>query len=100
MTLAHRKLVTIITESALENLLVKDLEKFGVSGYTITDVRGEGARGKRKGDWDQNRTICLITICSSDLAHVILDHLAAVYFEDYAVVAYLSDVEVHRGNKF
>ncbi len=100
MTMAHRKLVTIIIESPLENMIIKDLKNFGVSGYTITDVRGEGARGKRKGDWDQNRTICFTIICRSEQAHAILDHLAKVYFEDYAIVAYLSDVEVHRGNKF
>lgn len=100
MPLAQRKLITIIAESALESLLVRDLKRLGATGYTVADVRGEGARGKRKGDWDQNRTICLTSICQSALAHAILDHLAATYFEDYAIVAYLSDVDVHRGNKF
>ncbi|WP_027390724.1 P-II family nitrogen regulator [Chrysiogenes arsenatis] len=96
----QRKLITIIAESALENRLVRDMKGFGVSGYTVFDVRGEGTRGKRKGDWDHNRSVCLTSICQSDLAHAILDHIAATYFEDYAIVAYLSDVEVHRGNKF
>lgn len=100
MSPVQRKLITIIAESALESYLVRDLKRLGVTGYTVCDVRGEGARGKRKGDWDQNRTICLTSICQSALAHAILDHLAATYFEDYAIVAYLSDVDVHRGNKF
>ena len=100
MTSAERKLLTIVAESALESLLVGDLKRLGVTGYTVWDVRGEGTRGKRKGDCDQSRSICLTSICQADLAHTILEHLAATYFEDYAIVAYLSDVQVHRGNRF
>lgn len=100
MTSIERKLLTIVAESALESLLIGDLKRLGVTGYTVWDVRGEGTRGKRKGDFDQSRSICLTTICQSDLAHAVLEHLAATYFEDYAIVAYLSDVQVHRGNRF
>ena len=100
MSSIERKLVTIIAESALESLLIGDLKRFGVTGYTVWDVRGEGTRGKRKGDCDQSRSICLTTICQGDLAQAVLEHLAATYFEDYAIVAYLSDVQVHRGNRF
>jgi hypothetical protein len=46
-----RRLLTIVTESALKRDLVEDLEQLGVRGYTITDARGKGSRGTRRSDW-------------------------------------------------
>ena len=37
-----KKLLTIVTEAALENILIKDIERLGAQGYTITDARGKG----------------------------------------------------------
>jgi len=42
MSTDTRKLVTIITESALEHSLVDDFERLGAHGYTITNARGKG----------------------------------------------------------
>ena len=39
------KLLTIVTEAALENTLAKTIERLGAHGYTITDARGKGGRG-------------------------------------------------------
>lgn len=100
MSPVERKLVTIIAESALEKMLVKDLKSLGITGYTVWDVRGEGTRGKRKGGFDQSSSICLTSICNSTLAQSILEHLSYTYFEDYAIVAYISDVQIHRCNRF
>jgi len=47
----RRKLITIITEAALEHNLVDDVERLGARGYTITDVRGKGSRGVRDAGW-------------------------------------------------
>jgi len=44
---AHRKLLTVITESNLERNLVREIEALGVAGYTISDVRGRGDNGLR-----------------------------------------------------
>ena len=48
-----RKLVTVVTEAALESSLTKDVEKLGARGYTITEARGSGGRGVRMSDWSQ-----------------------------------------------
>lgn len=40
--LENRTLLTIITEAAVEHALLKDLEKLGIKGYTVSDVRGRG----------------------------------------------------------
>jgi hypothetical protein len=43
-------LVTIIAESVLRERIIKILKCKGVSGYTISEVGGEGGRGKRLGN--------------------------------------------------
>ena len=45
MQLTTRKLLTIITESALEDQLLQTVESLGAKGYTITDARGKGRHG-------------------------------------------------------
>ena len=100
MILTARKLVTIVTESTLEKNLVKELKELGVKGYTSLECEGEGARGVRCGDWDQNRNIMINTICSEAIALKVMEHIHDLYYDDYAMVAYVSDVFVHRDTKF
>ncbi len=96
----RRKKLTIITEAALETILVEDIERLGAKGYTIFEVSGKGARGARKGDWDQNRNIQIDIICDDTVAERIAEHCAANYYQHYAMIIYLFDVEVLRPGKF
>lgn len=100
MELKKKKLLTIISESTLENLLIQDIKRLGARGYTLTQAEGEGARGVRTGDWDQNKNVSIQIICSETLGHSILQHIFDTYYEDYALVAFLSDIEVYRDAKF
>jgi len=100
MKLARKKLVSVVAESALETTLVKEIKRLGAGGYTIVAAHGEGSRGVRKGDWDQNRNILLQVLCAEETAHAIMAVLFEKYHDDYALIAYLSDVEVHRERKF
>ena len=59
----HRKLVTIVVEAALEQRLIKDLERLGANGYTITDARGKGSRGVRNAGWDRSGNIRVEVLC-------------------------------------
>ncbi len=51
MTDYRRKLLTVITEAALEGTLIQAVEHLGARGYTIVDARGKGARGVRDAGW-------------------------------------------------
>lgn len=93
------KLVTIIAEAFLEDKLVREVKKLGARGYTITQSRGEGSRGVRASEWEGGN-IRLEAIVSSPVAERILERLAEVYFENYAVIAYVETVEVVRGDKY
>lgn len=100
MSLSKKKLITIICESALESFLIEDIKELGAKGYTIVDAKGEGHRGMRQGDWEQNRNIRLEVVCGEDRAYKIVEHLRANYYENYAMIVYLTDVEVLRTEKF
>jgi nitrogen regulatory protein P-II 2 len=93
------KLVTIVTESVLTDSLVGILKSLGATGYTVTNVRGEGSRGLRVGEMPgDNRNLEVLT--SPALADQILALLADRYFPNYAMVAWVSDVSVVRGEKY
>lgn len=95
-----RKLLTIITEAALENILLKDLERLGAHGYTVSDARGKGGRGARTSAWDTNSNIRIEVVCDEPTADAIAAHLQAHYYDDYAMILFMTDVAVLRPTKF
>ena len=99
MKLVPLKLVTIVAEALLEDRLLRELKVCGARGYTISAVRGEGSRGVRASEWE-GQNLKIETLVSADVAERILARLAEAYFTDYAVVAYLENVEVVRGDKY
>ncbi len=94
------KLITIITESALEPSLIEDLEQLGAHGYTITNARGKGHRGIRDAVWSTDSNIRVEVLCESQMADAIAGHLMKTYYSDYAMLVYQSDVKVLRPRKF
>ena len=93
------KLVTIVMEAVLEDRIVKDVRRLGATGYTLVEVHGEGSRGIDATDFE-GRNLRLETLVSPSTATRILEHLATEYFPLYAVVAYATDAEVVRGEKY
>jgi len=100
MNTEKRTLLTIVTESVIENALQADFEKLGVRGYTTTDARGSGQHGVRDANWDEAANIRIELVCARPLAETVLAHLQARYYANYAMVAWLADVEVLRPEKF
>jgi Pyruvate/2-oxoacid:ferredoxin oxidoreductase gamma subunit len=95
-----RTLLTVFTESTIEPVLVRDMDRMGIKGYTISDARGKGSRGVRDASWDESRNIRIEVICARAQAEALLTHLQARYYSNYAMVAYFSEVEVLRPDKF
>ncbi len=92
-------LVTVIAESILKERLIQDVRDAGARGFTITDADGEGSRQRRVGAI-LGANVRLETIVSKEVAEHLLGILSAEYFERFAVIAYLSDVSVIRGEKY
>lgn len=95
-----RKLLIVIAEAALERQLVADVKRLGAHGYTVIDVRGGGARGDRGADWDADRSIQMEVICEDAVAEAIAKHIQHVYFDNYAVTVFITEVGVLRPAKF
>jgi nitrogen regulatory protein PII len=95
-----RRMVTIVTEAALERALVTELEALGVRGFTITDARGKGSRGTRKSDWVQEGNIRVEVICDPVLADRIAEQVRDRFYANYAMILFMQDVSVLRSDKF
>jgi nitrogen regulatory protein PII len=95
-----RTVLTVITESAIEKNLLRDLRQMGVRGYTIVDARGQGSRGVRTAAMDESANIRIEVICTRAMAEKVLEDFLARYYDNFAMVAYLQDVEIIRPQKF
>ncbi|MFO1320853.1 MAG: transcriptional regulator [Burkholderiales bacterium] len=95
-----RKLVVIITEAALESVLVKDVQRLGAHGYTISDVRGGGRHGAREAAWEADRNIRMEVICDDSTAGAIAEHVRSQYAMNYATTLFVADIGVLRPEKF
>ena len=93
------KLVTIVAERILEDRLLRKILDLGAKGYTLTQAAGKGSRGVRASEWEGPDTK-IETLVSKDVAENIIDHIADTFFEHYAVIVYVQDAAVIRGDKY
>lgn len=98
--LVIRKLITVVSETAIEDELTRALSAVGATGYTVSDARGKGAHGLRDGSWSENANIRIEVLCDADVASRILDLLVETYYPHYTLVTFVTDVGVLRPNKF
>lgn len=91
--------VIVIGDSGLEYRLLEEILALGATGYTCYEVRGRGARGIRPRHAEPGN-IKIEIIATREVAQQILEHVAKHYFEQYAMIAILDEVEVLNGEKF
>lgn len=96
----QRKLLVVITEAAIERLVIQDARRLGALGYTTSEVRGGGLRGDREGAWEADRSVELKIVCAVDIADRIAAHLLDKFAPNYAMTIWLADVQVFRAEKF
>lgn len=94
------KLLTIISESAIEALVLKEIESLGAHGYTVTPAKGKGTRGVRDAAWETSSNVRIEIICDAKIAKLIATSLKGKYYKNYAMILYMMDVEVLRPEKF
>ncbi len=99
MHLEKMKLVTIIAEEILKDRLVKKVQELGATGASFHRTQGVGSRGARHNDMF-GENVQMKVVCSPAVAEKILQHVADNYFEHYAVVAWVGDIEVMSGAHF
>ncbi len=98
-TTTPMKLVTIVTESLLKDKITALLKRHACTGFTISRTDGEGSRGVRASEWE-GPNLKIESIVSVETGEAIVEDLAQKYFDNYSLVAWLTDVQVLRGEKF
>ncbi len=88
------KLVTVVTEAAIESALLRELDGAGVVGWTVSDARGRGRRGRRSGAWDASGNIRVEMVCDEALASTIIERIRGRFGRDYALFIFVADVTV------
>ncbi|MFT4640981.1 MAG: nitrogen regulatory protein P-II 2 [Verrucomicrobiales bacterium] len=91
--------ISIVSERLLKDDLIALIQEEGATGFTLSAVEGEGSRGIRAGDWE-GRNVMLETLVSEATADRILTALNERFMESFAVVAWVTEVSVLRGDKF
>ncbi|QLI81163.1 transcriptional regulator [Chitinibacter fontanus] len=100
MTFHTKTMLTIVTEAVLENDLVALFEAQKVRGWTIVAARGKGAHGEKRGSFDANENIQIELIIDTASGEALAEDIMRRFGEHYALVQWLSEVRVLRGNKF
>ena len=101
MQLFPLKLVTVVGESLIMEDIAERGTELGASGYTMSEVVGHGSRSARNvGDTSGAKTIKVEFVVAADVAAKILDDVSAEYFEHYAIIVWVSDVGVMRGEQY
>ena len=91
--------VTVVAEAVLEQRLLRDVAAVGARGWTVTDARGQGTRSVRASEWE-GANLRLEVLVLPEVADRLLEVLARDYFPHFAVVAWTTQVQVVRGEKY
>ena len=101
MQLYPLKLVTIVGETVIMEDIAEEGVKLGATGYTMTEVSGHGSRSARNVAITTGpRSMKVEFVAPMDVAERILTHVSHEYFEHYACIAWLADVQVVRGQQY
>lgn len=94
------KLLTIVCEAHARGPVTDLLRANGAHGWTLFPVEGEGAQGRRPADIPEFTNLQLQVVVKPEVAAVLLERLGRDFFPRYAMIAFTSDVQVLRAEKF
>jgi nitrogen regulatory protein P-II 2 len=101
MQLYPLKLVTVVGEAVIMEDIAEQGIELGASGYSISEVSGHGSRSARNVVVTGGaKTLKVEFVVPADVAVEILTHVSHEYFEHYAIIAWLADVSVVRGEQY
>jgi nitrogen regulatory protein P-II 2 len=99
MPLVKMKLITIVAEEILKDRLVKKVQELGATGASFHRTQGVGSRSTRHNDMF-GENLQMKIVCTAEVATAIITYIEENYFENYAIVAWIGDVEVVRGSHY
>lgn len=92
MPAKSKTLLVIVSETLLEDTLIEEITALGAPGYTITEARGSGTHGARRGKWTAGGNIRIEVIGDDALCARIMARLQEAYDRDYGLLMYTSPV--------
>jgi nitrogen regulatory protein P-II 2 len=99
MQLEPMKLITVVAEKFIKDQLVQKVLELGATGCSYHPTEGKGLREARHDDaFSEN--FQLKVVCPDGVAAKILAYISEHFFAHYAIVVWLTDVEVMRGKHF
>jgi nitrogen regulatory protein PII len=100
MKLNTVKLLTITCEILAQKNIIEILNKHEITGYTIYEVDGNGARGIRGQGLKNEKNIKVEIIMREEKLQTVVEEISRTLFANFAIVLYVSDVGVVRTEKF
>jgi nitrogen regulatory protein P-II 2 len=93
------RLLTIVAERLLRDRILRHLDALGVSGYTVIDSEGRGARGVMVDEW-QGDNVEIQVLASREAIDQVAMKMRERYFDHYSIILFAQDVDVLRPDKY
>ena len=100
MKLYPVKLLTITCEILAQKNIIEILNKHEITGYTTYEVDGNGARGIRGQGLKNEKNVKVEIIIREEKLQSVVEEISRTLFANFAIVLYVSDIEVVRTEKF
>lgn len=100
MKLYDLKVLTVTCEILAEKNVLEILERHEVSGYTIYEVHGSGAKGVRGKGLESDKNIKIEVVLSEEKLEKVTEEIARTLLSDFAIILYVADIKVLRPEKF
>jgi len=94
------KMLTITCEILAQKNVIDILEKHKASGYTVYEAEGNGSKGIRGKGFKNEKNVKIEAVLPDENLQDIAEEIARTLFSDYAIILYVTDVEVLRPEKF
>lgn len=100
LKLYSEKLLTIISDDSMEARLAGMFKKYGVHGYTITRVGGEGPSGLQSDMTGFSSNILAKVIVPEEQLLVLMESIERKLRKGYHLTVYVTDVQVITPEKY
>ena len=90
----HKKLLTIITPGELQRMVVEQLKKRGIGGYTVVSATGAGASGLKSGMLISDSSVIIYVIMSEARLQRVLVDMDKIMSRGYRVKAFYQDIAI------
>ncbi len=90
----QKKLLTIITAGELQRMVIEQLKKRGIGGYTVVSASGAGTAGLESGMLMSDSSVIIYIIMSEARLERVLVDMDKFMSRGYRVKAFYQDINI------